>query len=181
MNLEGRLQRLRRTVLPPRPDELAWLAKLGARFGVEVAPEAAGVYAELAAHLFRDLPLDELGRSPFPRDMRTRRPRPDHETRRLPGRRPLRRRAPAPAVQRAVLGTGGRAGPEPGPAPRARGRALRRRRGAARDRVRRHRARPLERHLGRARARVSRSSSRAWCVAGEHAGELHATVEVKAT
>ena len=36
MNLEGRLQRLRRTVLPPCPDELAWIGKLAARFGVEV-------------------------------------------------------------------------------------------------------------------------------------------------
>jgi predicted molibdopterin-dependent oxidoreductase YjgC len=67
MNLEGRLQRLRRTVLPPCPDELAWLAKLGARFGVDVAPEAAGVYTELATRLFRDLPLDELGlQAPLP-------------------------------------------------------------------------------------------------------------------
>ena len=28
MNLEGRVQRLRRAVTPPVPDELAWLAKL---------------------------------------------------------------------------------------------------------------------------------------------------------
>ena len=32
LNLEGRLQRLRRTVIPPVPDELAWLAKLAERF-----------------------------------------------------------------------------------------------------------------------------------------------------
>jgi NADH-quinone oxidoreductase subunit G len=61
MNLEGRLQRLRRAVLPPCPDELAWLAKLGARFDVQVSPDASGVYAELAQRLFRDLPLEELG------------------------------------------------------------------------------------------------------------------------
>jgi NADH-quinone oxidoreductase subunit G len=67
MNLEGRLQRLRRTVLPPCPDELAWLSKLGARFGVEIAPDAAAVYAELAGRLFRDLSLDELGlQAPLP-------------------------------------------------------------------------------------------------------------------
>jgi len=67
MNLEGRLQRLRRTVLPPCPDELAWLSKLGARFGVETAPDAATVYAELAERLFRDLTLEDLGlRAPLP-------------------------------------------------------------------------------------------------------------------
>jgi NADH-quinone oxidoreductase subunit G len=67
LNLEGRLQRLRRTVLPPCPDELAWLARLGERLGVEIAPEAAGVYGELAQKLYRDLPLEELGlRAPLP-------------------------------------------------------------------------------------------------------------------
>jgi len=67
MNLEGRLQRLRRTVLPPCPDELAWVSELGRRFGVEIAPDAAGVYAELAEILFRDLSLDDLGRhAPLP-------------------------------------------------------------------------------------------------------------------
>ena len=60
-NLEGRLQRLRRTVLPPCPDELAWIAMLAARFDVEVASQAPGVFEELAQTLFRDLSLDELG------------------------------------------------------------------------------------------------------------------------
>ncbi len=40
INLEGRPQRLRRTVIPPAPDELAWIAKLAARFGVEIDPHA---------------------------------------------------------------------------------------------------------------------------------------------
>ena len=61
LNLEGRLQRLRRTVLPPCPDELAWLSKLGARLGVAIPPDAPAVYAELAESLFRDLPLEDLG------------------------------------------------------------------------------------------------------------------------
>jgi NADH-quinone oxidoreductase subunit G len=61
MNLEGRLQRLRRTVPPPCPDELAWLSKLGARLGVDVPPDAPTVYAELAERLYRDLPLEDLG------------------------------------------------------------------------------------------------------------------------
>ncbi len=38
VNLEGRPQRLRRSVIPPAPDELAWIAKLGERFGVEIDP-----------------------------------------------------------------------------------------------------------------------------------------------
>jgi NADH-quinone oxidoreductase subunit G len=67
MNLEGRVQRLRRAVLPPCPDELAWISKLAARFGVEVPPHAAGVFAEVASDLFRDLTLDELGlHAPLP-------------------------------------------------------------------------------------------------------------------
>jgi NADH-quinone oxidoreductase subunit G len=61
MNLEGRVQRLRRAVAPPCPDELAWISKLAARFGVEVSPHAAVVYAEAASHLYRDLGLDEVG------------------------------------------------------------------------------------------------------------------------
>ncbi len=40
VNLEGRLQRLRRTVIPPAPDELAWISRLAERFGVEVPPYA---------------------------------------------------------------------------------------------------------------------------------------------
>ena len=67
MNLEGRLQRLRRTVLPPCPDELAWISKLAERLDVEIGPTAALVYEELAAHLFVDLRLDEIGlEAPLP-------------------------------------------------------------------------------------------------------------------
>jgi NADH-quinone oxidoreductase subunit G len=67
MNLEGRVQRVRRAVLPPCPDELAWISKLAARFDVELPPHAAGVYAELAKSLFRDLPLQHLGvHAPLP-------------------------------------------------------------------------------------------------------------------
>ena len=48
-------------MIAPCPDELAWISKLAARFGVELPPHAAGVYSLLAEHLFRDLPLGELG------------------------------------------------------------------------------------------------------------------------
>ncbi len=61
MNLEGRLQRLRRAVMPPCPDELAWISKLAARFDVEISPYVSGVFAELSEHLFQDLSLDEIG------------------------------------------------------------------------------------------------------------------------
>jgi NADH-quinone oxidoreductase subunit G len=67
MNLEGRVQRLRRAVPPPCPDELAWISKLAARFDVAIPPHAAGVFAEYANELYRDLTLDELGaHAPLP-------------------------------------------------------------------------------------------------------------------
>jgi NADH-quinone oxidoreductase subunit G len=47
VNLEGRLQRLRRAVIPPAPDELAWIAKLAERFGVDLSPYPARVFEEL--------------------------------------------------------------------------------------------------------------------------------------
>jgi anaerobic selenocysteine-containing dehydrogenase len=54
-------------VLPPCPDELAWIARLAERFGVDVSPHAAVVFEELAGHLFRDLSLEELGlHAPLP-------------------------------------------------------------------------------------------------------------------
>ena len=52
VNLEGRVQRLRRAVIPPCPDELAWIARLAERFGVTIAPDARGVFAELSPKLF---------------------------------------------------------------------------------------------------------------------------------
>jgi NADH-quinone oxidoreductase subunit G len=67
MNLEGRVQRVRRVVFPPCPDELAWISKLAARFDVELPPQAAEVFTELAAAVFRDLTLDDLGaHAPLP-------------------------------------------------------------------------------------------------------------------
>ena len=61
MSLEGRVQRVRRAVPPPCPDELAWISKLAARFGIELSPYPTGVFEELAAHLYPGLRLDELG------------------------------------------------------------------------------------------------------------------------
>jgi NADH dehydrogenase/NADH:ubiquinone oxidoreductase subunit G len=54
-NMEGRRQRLRRAVIPPAPDELAWLAKLAARFDVELSPYASVVHEELFGEAFENI------------------------------------------------------------------------------------------------------------------------------
>jgi predicted molibdopterin-dependent oxidoreductase YjgC len=51
VNLEGRPQRLRRAVIPPAPDEIAWIAKLAERFGVAIDPHARAVPTEERAQL----------------------------------------------------------------------------------------------------------------------------------
>jgi NADH-quinone oxidoreductase subunit G len=51
VNLEGRPQRLRRAVIPPAPDEVAWIAKLAERFGVAIDPHVRAVAAEAAGEL----------------------------------------------------------------------------------------------------------------------------------
>jgi predicted molibdopterin-dependent oxidoreductase YjgC len=61
VNLEGRVQRLRRAVIPPAPDELAWLSKLAERFGVEVSPYPSTVFAEVSAIAFGDIPFGQVG------------------------------------------------------------------------------------------------------------------------
>ena len=57
MNLEGRVQRLRRAVMPPVPDELAWLSKLAGRFGVELSPHPAVVFEQLSERIYGGLRL----------------------------------------------------------------------------------------------------------------------------
>jgi NADH-quinone oxidoreductase subunit G len=67
VNLEGRPQRLRRAVVPPAPDELAWIAKLAERFDVELSPYARNVFAELSPLLFGGIPFGEVGElAPLP-------------------------------------------------------------------------------------------------------------------
>jgi predicted molibdopterin-dependent oxidoreductase YjgC len=61
VNLEGRLQRLRRTVIPPAPDELAVLARLAERFGVELSPYPSQVFAEVSAIVYGGRPYGEVG------------------------------------------------------------------------------------------------------------------------
>ncbi|HTZ04952.1 MAG TPA: molybdopterin-dependent oxidoreductase [Gaiellaceae bacterium] len=60
VNLEGRLQRLRRAASPPGPDELAWLSALAARFDVELAPYASGVFAEVSERCFGGLAFGDV-------------------------------------------------------------------------------------------------------------------------
>jgi NADH-quinone oxidoreductase subunit G len=61
VNLEGRIQRLRRAVIPPAPDELAWLSKLAERFGVELSPYPSQVFAEVSEIAFGGIPFGEVG------------------------------------------------------------------------------------------------------------------------
>jgi NADH dehydrogenase/NADH:ubiquinone oxidoreductase subunit G len=61
VNLEGRLQRQRRAVLAPCPDVLAWVAKLAARFGVEVSPHASVVFEEVSAKCFGGISYAAVG------------------------------------------------------------------------------------------------------------------------
>jgi len=61
VNMEGRLQRLRRTVAPPCPDELEWISQLAARLGVDIAPYASSVFAEVSAAVYGGLPFGEVG------------------------------------------------------------------------------------------------------------------------
>jgi predicted molibdopterin-dependent oxidoreductase YjgC len=61
VNLEGRLQRLRRAAIPPGPDELTWLSELARRFGVELSPYAPSVFAEVSERCYGGLPFGEVG------------------------------------------------------------------------------------------------------------------------
>jgi NADH-quinone oxidoreductase subunit G len=61
INLEGRIQRLRRTAIPPAPDELAWIAQLAGRFGVEISPYPSLVFAELSERAFDGVTYEDLG------------------------------------------------------------------------------------------------------------------------
>jgi NADH-quinone oxidoreductase subunit G len=61
MNLEGRLQRQRRAVMAPCPDETAWLAKLGERFDVEISPYTSVLFDELAAACYPGVSFAEVG------------------------------------------------------------------------------------------------------------------------
>jgi NADH-quinone oxidoreductase subunit G len=61
INLEGRLQRQRRTATPPAPEELEWISQLASRFGVTIAPYASSVFEELSQRCYAGLPFGEVG------------------------------------------------------------------------------------------------------------------------
>jgi NADH-quinone oxidoreductase subunit G len=61
VNLEGRLQRLRRAAMPPGPDEVFWLSELAGRFGVALPPHVPGVFAELAGRVDGGVSLAGVG------------------------------------------------------------------------------------------------------------------------
>src|SRR5437588_500202 len=61
VNLEGRLQRLRRTAAPPCPDELEWISRLASRFGVELSPYPAKVFSEVSERCYGGLGFGEVG------------------------------------------------------------------------------------------------------------------------
>jgi NADH-quinone oxidoreductase subunit G len=67
MNLEGRLQRQRRAVIPPCPDETAWIAQLAARFDVDLSPHPPVVFEELSQTLYGGVPEQSISeQSPLP-------------------------------------------------------------------------------------------------------------------
>ncbi len=67
LNLEGRLQRLRRAVIAPVPDELSWLSTLAGRFDVTVSPHAAVVFDEISGRCFGGVDTSTLnGRASLP-------------------------------------------------------------------------------------------------------------------
>ncbi len=61
VNLEGRVQRLRRAVIPPAPDELAWISRLAERFGVDISPHPSAVFEEVSAIAFGGIPFGAVG------------------------------------------------------------------------------------------------------------------------
>jgi NADH-quinone oxidoreductase subunit G len=61
VNLEGRLQRLRRAAIPPAPDELAVLSRLAQRFGVELSPYPSQVFEEVSQIVYGGRPYGEVG------------------------------------------------------------------------------------------------------------------------
>jgi NADH-quinone oxidoreductase subunit G len=84
VNLEGRLQRLRRVSIPPGPDELGWISKLAERFGVSVSPYPSRVFEELSPTLYGGLAYGEIGETaPLRGRSEVPEPRPQDEPRAL--------------------------------------------------------------------------------------------------
>ena len=172
VNLEGRLQRLRRAVIPPAPDELAWIAKLAERFGVVVARTRAASSTRLRARATAAVARGERRARVNAARRRRRRSSPAEGRRRrssssryrplfLRAGRRARARAPVPAAASRVIELSADDAQARGIAHRRRGR------------------RPLERHLRRApragHKQLVRGTVRA---AEEHVRTLEGAVEV---
>jgi NADH-quinone oxidoreductase subunit G len=61
VNLEGRIQRLRRSSIPPAPDELAVLSRIAAGVGVELSPYPSLVFEEVSAIAYGSRPYGDVG------------------------------------------------------------------------------------------------------------------------
>jgi NADH dehydrogenase/NADH:ubiquinone oxidoreductase subunit G len=61
VNLEGRLQRQRRAVVAPVPDVTMWISKLAERFEVEVSAHVSVLFDEVAAKCFGGISFSEVG------------------------------------------------------------------------------------------------------------------------
>jgi NADH-quinone oxidoreductase subunit G len=80
VNLEGRLQRLRRAAIPPCPDELAWIAQLADRLGVDVSPYPAKVFEQLSSRAYSGVAYGDIGeRAPLRGHAEPPEPEPDYE------------------------------------------------------------------------------------------------------
>jgi NADH dehydrogenase/NADH:ubiquinone oxidoreductase subunit G len=67
VNLEGRLQRQRRAVIAPCPDELAWIAKLAERFSVALSPHPSLVFEEVSLTCYGGISFAAVGEhAPLP-------------------------------------------------------------------------------------------------------------------
>jgi NADH-quinone oxidoreductase subunit G len=105
INLEGRVQRLRRAVIPPAPDELAWISRLAERFGIVVSPYPSAVFGEVSAIAFGGIPFGEVGEQaelPPATQVESRGPTPKGSDPSSPGLRLIRYRPlfSGPAVER---------------------------------------------------------------------------------
>ena len=61
VNLEGRLQRQRRAVVAPVPDPTMFLSKLAERFEVEISPHVSVLFDEVAAKCFGGISFSDVG------------------------------------------------------------------------------------------------------------------------
>jgi NADH dehydrogenase/NADH:ubiquinone oxidoreductase subunit G len=61
VNLEGRLQRQRRAVVAPVPDVTMFISKLAERFEVEVSPHVSVLFGELSERCFGGISFSDVG------------------------------------------------------------------------------------------------------------------------